>query len=226
MPRPILIDFRDDGTVDIDKSVYAMAEIQQLASWHGKQYVEVLVRLHAYRTPINPFSLPEERLKRAIADTKAFNKNCQIKDDVFQHRFWPAAVKRFNEEKYDPLHESVITLETKIDEFNRAIAATPVIVNLDGGQPGGRTKRKTYPGKARKSDAVGDPVEDMLDSELEDEASERRIDNTKLLMDMNKALREYSGAYEENRQKLLKVSKGKGALPMRVADLRKSFSTN
>lgn len=224
MPRPVLVDFREDGSIDIDKSLYALPEIDALAKspQFGKHYVELLIRLYAYRTPINPFAPEDERITRAVADTKLKHRGVKIDPSLLTSKLWVQAVERYQVESYDPLWAAFVAYEKAYDDLNQAIASTPAIekrtqTKVSKGKTGSR-----YPGKKKKSDAVGDPVEQLLDGALDSvEETEVRIDNTEILSKMAKASREYANLYEETRQKLMRVKTGKTSVPFRAADMRK-----
>ena len=226
MPRPVLIDFRDDGTVVIDPSVYSLPQVGALADKHGKPYVEVLARPHAYRSPINPFAPDAERQARAIEDTRLKHRGTKIDPSVLSTRLWAAAVERFITERYDPLWDSFLGYEMKCDEFNQAIANTPVQEEVPVLAPAkGKPQGKRGKGKLVRELDI-DPIDEELDDELDEEEKPATIrrDNTKLLLEMSKTLREYADRYKEIRQEVLRVSTGKGAVPQRASDFKRKYS--
>jgi hypothetical protein len=218
--RPQLVEFYEDGSIYIDASIYSMEEMKALVDSHGKPYVELLVRLYAYRTPINPFEEEEKRIERGIADTIRRRQNVKIERYRLNHRNWQAAIERFCEERYDVLFERFCALEQKIVEFNNAIKNTPVMEVVKT-----PLKQKAPPkrGRRKKSDAVSEEDIDGIIDEMmaEPEYTERHVDNTDALAKMNKTLREYMDQYEETRQQLLRIKKGKSQLPQTAADFRK-----
>lgn len=222
--RPMLVDFRDDGKVDIDRAVYALPEIQELIKDFGnRHYVEVLVRLYMYRTPINPYAPAAEREARAIEDTNRFNKDAKVHSVVFKSGLWRKAVDRFNLEKYDPIFDSFIGLEQKIDEFNQAIAATPVSEMVEVESPKRGQKQKLV-GRGKKS--IVEQVFTELATEEEPEKITKRVDNTEIIQRMVRASSDVEKRYEEQREKLLRTKSSKGGSAQRAADFRRNLNPN
>lgn len=205
MPRPLLIDFRDDGTIDIDKSVYALPEISAIAKLFGKPSVDMLVRLYMYRSPINPYDDPEAREARALSDAQVVNK-CQIDPTITDSPEWKAARERFLKERFDSVVDSMVLFETKCDEFNRAIATTPVSEVF--------TRKAT---KAKSGRGKRDIVDDVFSP---DDTETVRKDNTDALKNMATTLAFYQKQLEELRQQVMRQKGGKQQRSMRASDYK------